>query len=107
MAVSTRDGLSVPVGDALGFYASSLTAELKHDPRASFWDGARKIHGARTIESVYGPFVYSDVNEKVVGVTTVGGRMTFSLVCNGEAVGADVAMSIRDSAMARLKEAVE
>lgn len=46
MAVSTRDELSVPVGDALGFYASSLTAELKHDPRASFWDGARKIHGA-------------------------------------------------------------
>jgi hypothetical protein len=41
-----RDRLSVPVGDALGFYASSLTAELKHDPRARFWDGARKVHGA-------------------------------------------------------------
>lgn len=178
MAVSTRDRLSVPVGDVLGFYASSLTAELKHEPGASFWDGARRIHGAilralesadlfrmltaealhptlldslyfakyglitsrmssrllskmrwrgtsygfsitnvgrvdiptqygsRTIESVYGPFVYSDVNEKVVGVTTVGGRMTFSLVCNAEAVGADVAMSIRDSTMARLEEAV-
>ena len=29
-------------------------------------------YGSRTIESVYGPFVYSDVNEKVVGVATVG-----------------------------------
>ena len=49
MAVSTRDGLSVPVGDALGFYASSLTAELKHDPRASFWDGARTCSGASPV----------------------------------------------------------
>jgi NRPS condensation-like uncharacterized protein len=178
MAVSTRDKLSVPVGDALGFYASSLTAELKHDPSAGFWEGARRIHGAirqalqktdlfrmlkaealpptlldslyfakyglinnrlsnrtlarmrwsgtsygfsitnvgrsaipleygaRTIEAVYGPFVYSDVNEKVVGVTTVGGRMAFSLTCNAEAVGADLAERIQVSAMARLAKAV-
>ena len=28
LAVSTRDKLNVPVGDALGFYASSLTVKL-------------------------------------------------------------------------------
>ena len=28
------------------------------------------------LESVYGPFVYSDVNEKTIGVITVGDKVT-------------------------------
>lgn len=179
VAVSTRDRLSVPVGEALGFYASSLTARLHHDPHAGFWDGARKTHakirralektdlfrmlkaeaihpvlldslyfkkyglissrvsgvllskmrwnqtsygfsitnvgrvniatefGPRKIEAVYGPVIYSDVNEKVVGVTTVSGRMTFSLTCNAEAPGLAVAERIAEGAMSHLERAIE
>jgi len=36
LAVSTRDRLNVPVGDAFGFYASSLTVKLPYRPSMSF-----------------------------------------------------------------------
>ena len=44
LAVSTRDRLNVPVGEAFGFYASSLTAHLEYDPHRTFWDSARIFH---------------------------------------------------------------
>ena len=59
-------------------------------------------YGPRLIEAVYGPFLFSDVNEKVVGVTTVGDRMTFALTCNRAIGDAGVAAAIRDASMARL-----
>jgi len=177
LAVSTRDKLKVPVGSAFGFYASSLNLALRHHGSVSFWDAARRVHGAikqelaRTdifrmlvaeslyptlldsmyfakydglesgiakrmlkkmnwastsygysitnvgrvdlpteygglrLEAVYGPVVYSDVNEKVVGVTTVGGRLTFVLTCNRDTVGENAAKSIRDLTTSRLRDA--
>ena len=39
-------------------------------------------YGDLTIESVYGPFFYSDVNEKTVGVITVGDKITYILTYN-------------------------
>ena len=177
LAVNTRDKLNLPVGEAFGFYASSLTVKLPYSPRKSFWDNARQMHskiakelsktnifrmlsservhptlidslyfrkyglldenmpkmllrkmgwhevtygyaitnvgrfdiptvyGPLKLEAVYGPSVYSDVDEKVVGVITVGGRLSCILTCN-EAVVGDGAR-LRDAAMAHLEEAVK
>ena len=63
------------------------------------------VYGPLKLEAVYGPSVYSDVDEKVVGVITVGGRLSCILTCN-EAVVGDGAR-LRDAAMAHLEEAVK
>jgi len=179
LAVSTRDKLNVPVGEAFGFYASSLTAHLAYDPHQDFWDAARILHEkirsslAKTnifrslsaellaptlldslyfskyglmksrlsdmlvrqmnwqgisygyaitnvgrmniptnydhyqLESVYGPFVYSDVNEKTMGVITVGNKMTFLMSYNETIVTLPTAEAIRDTAMNYLANAVD
>jgi NRPS condensation-like uncharacterized protein len=178
LAVSTRDKLTVPVGEAFGLYASSLTACLKYDPRRTFWDSARifyeKIgdslaktnifrslsadllaptlldslyfskygliksrlsdklvrqmnwwgtsygysitnvgrmniptsYGQYQLESVYGPFVYSDVNEKTIGVITVGDKVTFLMSYNETVVTPQTAEKIRATAMDCLSNAV-
>lgn len=179
LAVSTRDKLNVPVGEAFGFYASSLTARLTYDPRQTFWDSARILHQeirnnlAKTnifrslsaeflaptlldslyfskyglmksrlsdklvqqmnwqgisygyaitnvgrmniptnydqyqLDSVYGPFVYSDVNEKTMGVITVGNRVTFLMSYNKAIVKSHTAEEIRDTAMDYLSNAID
>lgn len=178
LAVSTRDKLTVPVGEAFGFYASSLTAHLEYDSRQTFWDSARIIHekigdslaktnifrslsaellaptlldslyfskygliksrlsdklvrqmnwrgtsygysitnvgrmnipttyGQYQLESVYGPFVYSDVNEKTIGVITVGDKVTFLMSYNKAIVTPHTAEAIRDTAMDYLSNAI-
>ena len=60
----------------------------------------------RKLDAVFGPLLYSDVNEKVVGVTTVGGVLTFTLTCDGDAVDAEAATRIRNAATAKLLEAI-
>jgi NRPS condensation-like uncharacterized protein len=171
MAVSTRNKLKVPVGESLGFYASSLSLKLKHVPGISFWDNARQVHqaihkeldktdifrmlvteflpptlldsfyfckydgldnslarkmlkqlkwnktsfgysitnvrkvnieteyGSRKLEAVYGPLLYSDVNEKVVGITTVNGILTFSMSCSAENVNSEAVEKIYKQVM--------
>ncbi len=178
LTVSTRDKLTVPVGEAFGFYASSLTAQLEYDPRRTFWDSARIFHKkigdslAKTnifrslsaellaptlldslyfskygliksrlsdklvrqmnwqgtsyghaitnvgrmnipttydqyqLDSVYGPLVYSDVNEKTIGVITVGDKVTFLMSYNESIVIPHMAEAIRDTAMDYLSNAV-
>jgi len=178
MAVSSRDKLNVPVGEAFGFYASSLTAQLTYDPHQNFWDSARAVHEkikdslAKTnifrslsaellaptlldslyfskygliksglsaklvqqmnwqgtsygysitnvgrmniptnydryqLESVYGPFVYSDVNEKTVGVITVGNKVAFLMSFNETIVTPHAAEEIRKTAMEYLSNAI-
>jgi len=178
LAVSTRDKLTVPVGEAFGFYASSLTTQLTYDPHQNFWDSARAVHEkikdslANTnifrslssellaptlldslyfskyglikselsaklvqqmnwqgtsygysitnvgrmniptsydhyqLESVYGPFVYSDVNEKTVGVITVGDKVTFLMSYNETIVTPHAAEEIRKTAMDYLSNAI-
>jgi hypothetical protein len=178
LAVSTRDKLTVPVGEAFGFYAASLTANLTYDPRQDFWEAARLVHdkigvslaqtnifrslsaellaptlldslyfskygliksrlsdklvqkmnwqglnygyaitnvgrmniptsyGPYQLESVYGPIVYSDVNEKTVGVITVGDKITFLMSYNEAVVPPHTAEAIRKRAMDTLSNAV-
>jgi len=177
LAVSTRDKLNVAVGEALGFYASSLTVKLPYSPSVPFWDNARDVHariekelnktdlfrmlstefihstlidslyfkkfglvegvlpsmllrkmkwhqttygyaitnvgrfniptryGPLELEAVYGPLFYSDVEEKMLGIITVGGRLSFFHVSRRPVVG-DAAL-LKDAAMKYLKAAVK
>ncbi len=177
LAASTRDKLTVPVGEVLGFYASSLSVTLPAPSRAAFWDTARAVHkairkaldrtdlfrmlmadgvhptlldalyfqklglldeplakkflrkmswhrvsygvaltnvgrvdipaeyGEMKLESVYGPSFYSDVDEKVVGAVTVGGKLTLTLNCSEEIVGPGAAKALLETALSRLAEA--
>lgn len=179
LAVSTRDKLNRPVGEAFGFYAASLSTTLPYDPQQNFWDNARIVHekiqaslaktnlfrslsadylaptlldslyfskyglvknrlsdtllqqmrwqqasygyaitnvgrmniptsyGDYQINSVYGPIVYSDVNEKTMGVMTVGNTMTFLMSYNQAIVASHIAEALRDSAMDYLAHAIE
>ncbi|MCP4136978.1 MAG: hypothetical protein GY754_38780, partial [bacterium] len=61
-------------------------------------------YGNRKLEAVYGPLLYSDVNEKVVGITTVGGRLTFSMSCGADNVGREVIDKIREQVMQLIRE---
>lgn len=178
MAVNTRDKLSVPVGECFGFYASSLTVQLKYNPGKSFWENAVNIHhrirtelkktdlfrmliadliypslldslyfskygliksrisnmllkmmnfdkvsygysitnvgrmnipseyGKLGLVSVYGPAVYSDVNEKLIGVITIADRISFMMTYNEKNVSTEKAEQIRDIAIGHLSRAV-
>jgi NRPS condensation-like uncharacterized protein len=44
LAVDTRSRLKQPVGEALGFYASSLTVKLPCRSKDSFWETASRVH---------------------------------------------------------------
>ena len=63
-------------------------------------------YGQYQLESVYGPFVYSDVNEKTMGVITVGDKITFLMSYNETVVTPQTAEKIRATAMDYLSNAV-
>ena len=44
IAVSLRDRLPKPPGEAMGYYALGLELKLKYNHKLSFWDNARKYH---------------------------------------------------------------
>ncbi len=64
-------------------------------------------YGDLELDAVYGPFVYSDVNEKTVGVLTVGNRMTFAMSHNVDVVDTDTAAELRDRMVELIKTATE
>ena len=179
LAVSIRDRLNEPVGEGFGFYASSMTVNLKHDSKKKFWDMAKIMHrkimnslaktnpfgmlvadllhptlidslyfskyglmssrmsdkllkkmmwdkmsygyaitnvgnmtipvryGQLQLESIYGPFVYSDVNEKTVGIITIGGKMTFTVAYNKVNISSIAMQKLKEDAMARLTQAID
>ncbi len=59
------------------------------------------------LDCVYGPFVYSDVNEKTVGVTTVGNKLTFVMSYNEESVNSGTAGQIEDVVTHKLVDAIQ
>jgi NRPS condensation-like uncharacterized protein len=61
-------------------------------------------YGALELESVHGPLFYSDVEEKMLGVTTVAGKLSFFHVSRRPVVGD--ATRLKDAAMTHLKAAV-
>ena len=177
LAADTRELLRVPVGEAFGFYASSLTVKLPYSPRRSFWDSARAVHrrisrafsktdifrmlaaslmhptlldsfyfakydgldqslsrkllrkmgwhevtygyaitnvgrldiptryGALQIESVFGPGFFSDVEEKIVGAITVGGKLSLLLSCNETLLGPCTGDKLKQAATEQLVRA--
>lgn len=168
LAVSVRNKMKTDVGEAFGFYASSLTTQLKDDEKLSFWDMARdfqkkiekslkrtnpfrmlisneidsglidslyfdkyglinekmskkflrkmnwdklnygfsitnvgkvnipKTYNKLELDCVFGPIVYSDVNEKTVGITTAGNKLTFVLTHNKDNVDAATIDNMKD-----------
>ena len=178
MAVNTREKLLLPVDDAFGFYASSLTVRLSYDPDKNFWVNARKIHksikdrlkktdlfrmiiadqfspglidsiyfskygliksriskillkmmkfqkinygysitnvgrvdiptdyGELKLDRIYGPAVYSDVNEKLIGVITVDDKMTFAMTYNEKNIDSENVKLIRDIFMENISRAL-
>ncbi len=70
---------------------------VRHDQHGKI----RHTYGPFELEEVYGLSPYSEVEEKLVGVITVGGRLTFTMACN-EAIVGDGPL-LRDAVMALLK----
>ena len=62
------------------------------------------VYGSLKLEGVYGPLVYSDVQEKIVGVITVGRRLSFVLTCNESVIGDGT--RLKEAAMGHLERAV-
>lgn len=178
LAVSNRDKLNVPVGEAFGFYASSFSTPLDYNFKVTFWDAARSIHnkiGASLektdifrmlvaesihptlldslyfskygllksnisnkmlkqmkwdglsngyaitnvgktdipadyktliLEALYGPIVYSDVNEKTVGVITLKNKLTFVMSYNESVVDNIKAEKIRKATLYNISNAL-
>ena len=64
-------------------------------------------YGDLQLDAVYGPLVYSDVNEKTVGVITVGNRATFWMSYDESVVDSRTATQFRDMVVELLIEATE
>jgi len=63
-------------------------------------------YGQLRLDTVYGPSVYSDVNEKLIGVITIGDRISFMMTYNENNISTDNAKHIRDAAMSHLSRAI-
>jgi NRPS condensation-like uncharacterized protein len=64
------------------------------------------VYGRLRLDRVYGPAVYSDVNEKLIGVITIGDRISFMMTYNEDNVSTDNAKQIRDAAISHLSRAI-
>lgn len=53
-------------------------------------------YGALTLQAIYGPVLNSVIDETIVGVATVGGKLTFSLVSRPSMMSRSTAENIRD-----------
>lgn len=63
-------------------------------------------YGPFSLEAVYGPLVNSMASEKILGVATVAGRMTFALVAHDRFMDIDTARQVKELAMQQLAGAV-
>ena len=64
-------------------------------------------YGDLKLDAVYGPLVYSDVNEKTVGVITVGKSATFWMSYNENRIDSGTATKFRDAVEGLLQEVTE
>ena len=65
------------------------------------------VYGKLRLDGVYGPAVYSDVNEKLIGVITIGDRISFMMTYNENIINTDNAKHIRDAAINHLSNAID
>lgn len=66
--------------------------------------GIPVAYGDLRLEAVYGPLVYSDVNEKTTGVITVGNRMSGWMSYDERAIDSETAARFRDEVVKILRE---
>jgi NRPS condensation-like uncharacterized protein len=64
-------------------------------------------YGDLQLEAIYGPLVYSDVNEKTVGVITTGNRATFWMSYNESVIDSGTATQFRVVVQKLLRDAVK
>ena len=64
-------------------------------------------YGELQLDTVYGPLVYSDVNEKTVGVITVGKKITFWMSYNESTIDSETATKFRDAVEELIQEVIE
>ena len=62
-------------------------------------------YGPLRLEAMYGPAVNTSEQERTVGVTTIGGRMAFTLAFRDFVLDPAAAEQLKARAMARLGEA--
>lgn len=58
------------------------------------------------LDRVYGPAVYSDVNEKLIGVITIDNKMAFAMTYNEKSIDTEKAKLLRDISMEHLFRAL-
>ena len=176
--VNIRKRLTVPVGDAFGFYAAPIIVKLPATSERSFWNIARNYHerirnnltdesvfrflqvnmlpptlidstyfsklglldsrmaallvkemeieelfaglsitnlgkltipvqyGDLSLESMYGPSVFSDLIEKILGVNTIRGKLHFVFTFDPTLVSDSIIDDIRIRAMEILRDAI-
>ena len=61
------------------------------------------IYGELAVEAVHGPVVYSDVNEKTIGVAAVAGRLTLSMTTDGHRIPFATASRVLTDALQQLR----
>lgn len=64
-------------------------------------------YGPRKLESVFGPAVYSDVDEKIVGVVTATGKLSCVMTFNADIVSEEAARQIKELATGSLLKACQ
>ena len=62
-------------------------------------------YGDLELDAVYGPLLYSDVNEKTVGVVTVAGKLTCTITYNEKHVSENDVAKIIDLSRQHLRQA--
>ena len=63
-------------------------------------------YGDLKLDAIYGPVVYSDVNEKTVGVITVGNKLSFIMSYNVSNVSGETAERLRDKVLELIRPSV-
>jgi hypothetical protein len=56
------------------------------------------VYGRLRLDRIYGPAVYSDVNERLIGVITIGVRISCMMTYKEDNVSTDIAKQILDTA---------
>lgn len=60
-------------------------------------------YGALSVDAIFGPVVYSDVNEKTIGAATVAGRLTLSMTTDGNRIQSAPASQVLEESLEHLR----
>jgi len=89
-AVSLRDMLTVPIGEAFGLYASGAVVKMRYSPKITFWENARRFQRKlRTEMSPRKVFAIFSIFSKTIRVEKIQelGPILMDLKSNQDAFG--------------------